>query len=171
MRVFSALATFWLVVASLPAQSIYGTLTGIVSDPSQAVVTAAKIKLVNAESRDNREAVTNSDGYYTFVSVPPGAYEVTVTAPGFETYKQTGIAIRGGDKINVNVTMKLGSTTNVVEVTGSIDLAVPVDSGENFNRLTTKELENFLLVPAVLERAVTHLLLKYSNELLIRIPG
>ena len=144
MKVFSALAMFWLVVASLPAQSIYGTLTGIVSDPSQAVVTAAKIKLVNAESRDNREAVTNSDGYYTFVSVPPGAYEITVTAPGFETYKQTGIAIRGGDKINVNVTMKLGSTTNVVEVTGSIDLAVPVDSGENFNRLTTKELENFV---------------------------
>ena len=41
--------------------------------------------------------------YYTFVSVPPGAYEFTVTAPGFETYKQTGIAILGGDKINVNV--------------------------------------------------------------------
>ena len=46
-------------------------------------------------------------------------------APGFETYKQTGIAIRGGDKINVNVAMRLGSTTNVVEVTGSIDLACP----------------------------------------------
>ena len=79
MRVFSALAMFCLVVTSLPAQSIYGTLTGIVSDPSQAVVAAAKIKLVNAESRDNREIVTNSDGYYTFVSVPPGAYEITVS--------------------------------------------------------------------------------------------
>jgi hypothetical protein len=79
-----------------------------------------------------------------FVSVPPGAYELTITAAGFETHKQTGIAIRGGDKLNVNVGMKLGSTTNVVEVTGSIDLAVPSDSGENFNRLTTKELENFV---------------------------
>jgi hypothetical protein len=144
MKVFFALAVISLAVTSLPAQSIYGTLTGIVSDPSQAVVAGARIKLVNDRSSDSREAVTNTDGYYTFVSVPPGAYEITVAAAGFETYKQTGIAIRGGDKINVNVAMRLGSTSNVVEVTGSIDLAVPVDSGENFNRLTTKELENFV---------------------------
>jgi hypothetical protein len=148
MRHFAAcllgIAVLTLLTVSLPAQSIYGTLTGIVSDPSQAVVAGATIKLVDESSGSQRDTVTNSDGYYTFVSVPPGAYEVTVTAPGFEMYKQTGIAIRGGDKINVNVGMKLGSTANVVEVTGSIDIAVPVDSGENSSRLTTKELENFV---------------------------
>src|SRR5262249_9546353 len=100
--------------------------------------------LRNELSGDQRETVTNADGYYTFVSVPPGGYELNITSSGFETYKQTGVAIRGGDKINVNVTLKLGSTANVVEVASSIDLAVPTDSGENFNRLTTKELENFV---------------------------
>ena len=139
-----ALAVLTLSAVSLPAQSIYGTLTGIVSDPSQAVVAGAAIKLVDEQSGSQRDTVTNSDGYYTFVSVPPGAYRIEVAAPGFEMYKQTGIAIRGGDKINVNVGMKLGSTANVVEVTGSIDIAVPVDSGENSSRLTTKELENFV---------------------------
>lgn len=136
---FALLGTF-----TVSAQSIYGTLTGIVSDPSQAVVANAAIKLRDMQSGSQRDAVTNSDGYYTFVSVPPGAYEITVSAPGFDLFKQTGISIRGGDKINVNVTMKLGSTANTVEVTGSIDTAVPVDSGENFNRLTTKELDNFI---------------------------
>jgi hypothetical protein len=82
------------------------------------------------------------------VSVPPGGYELTVTSPGFETHKQTGIAILGGDKINVNVGMLLGSTANVVEVTGSVETSVPVDSGENSNRLTTKELDNFVQLGA-----------------------
>jgi hypothetical protein len=138
------IASLSLLAANLAAQSIYGTLTGIVSDPSQAVVANAAIKLRDMQSGSQRDTLTNSDGYYTFVSVPPGAYEITVSAPGFETFKQTGIAILGGDKINVNVAMKVGSTANVVEVTGSVDIAVPVDSGENSSRLTTKELENFI---------------------------
>jgi hypothetical protein len=137
-----------MLSAELSAQSIYGTLTGIISDPSQAVVAGAALKLRDQQSGSQRETVTNADGYYTFVSVPPGAYELTVSAPGFETHKQTGIAILGGDKMNVNVAMKLGSTSNVVEVTGSIDVAVPVDSGENSSRLTTKELENFIQLGA-----------------------
>src|SRR5215472_248807 len=132
------------LAGELPAQSIYGTLTGIVSDPSQAVVAKAVLKLRDEQSGSLRETVTNNDGYYTFVSVPPGAYELTVTAPGFETHRQTSIAILGGDKVNVNVAMRLGSTSNVVEVTGTFDAAVPVDSGENSSRLTTKELDNFI---------------------------
>ena len=76
--------------------------------------------------------------------MPPGAYELNVSAPGFDSYKQTGVAILGGDKINVNVTMKVGSTTNIIEVTGSVEELTPVDSGENSSRLTIKELENFI---------------------------
>jgi hypothetical protein len=147
-RLLVRVALLSLLAACLPAQSIYGTLTGIVSDPSQAVVSGAVLKLRDQQSGSQRDTITNSDGYYTFVSVPPGAYELTVSAPGFETYRQTGIAIRGGDKINVNVSVRLGSTANVVEVTGSIDVAVPVDSGENSSRLTTKELDNFIQLGA-----------------------
>jgi len=119
-----------LVATNLPAQSIYGTLTGIVSDPSQAVIAGAKLKLRDEQSSSQRETVTNTDGYYTIVSVPPGTYELTVTASGFETHKQPGIVIGGGDKLNVNVGLKLGSTTNVVEVSSAVDLVTTVDSGE-----------------------------------------
>jgi hypothetical protein len=137
-----------LLAVNLPAQSIYGTLTGIVSDPQQAVVANAVLKLRDEQSGSLRETITNTDGYYTFVSVPPGAYELSVSAPGFENFKQTNIPIRGGDKINVNVSLRLGSTANTVEVTGSIDVAVPVDSGEVANRLTTRELDNFVQLGA-----------------------
>ena len=55
-----------MLSGNLAAQSIYGTLTGIVSDPSQAVVAGAALSLRDQQSGSLRETVTNSEGYYTF---------------------------------------------------------------------------------------------------------
>src|SRR3954468_2616703 len=76
----------------LYAQSIYGTLTGIVSDPSGAVVSDSKLQLRDEQSGSQRETVANAEGYFTFVSLPPGTYQLTVSANGFDTLKQTGIS-------------------------------------------------------------------------------
>ena len=130
------------------AQSIYGTLTGIVSDPSQAVVANAKMALRDQQSGSRRETKTNSEGYYTFISVPPGTYEVLVSTPGFEEFRETGIKIGGGDKVNVNITLKVGNTTETVVVSGDVDQVALVDSGEKSERLTTKELESFVQLGA-----------------------
>ncbi len=130
----------------LQAQSIYATLTGVVSDPSQAVVPQAGVKLRDQQSGSQRDTTTNNDGYYTFVSVPPGTYTLIVEGKGFEGYRETNIALGGGEKRNVNVTMKVGSTTNTVEITGAADVLVPVDSGEKSSTLTTKELQNYVSV-------------------------
>jgi hypothetical protein len=132
---------------SASGQSIYATLTGVVTDPSQAVVPNAKITLKNTASGDTRRSVTNSDGYFTFVSVPVGeGYELTVEAAGFQTSKVPGLAFTGAEKRNLNVTMKVGSTTETVEVTGAADLVTPVDSGEKSATLTTKQLQDFSVV-------------------------
>jgi hypothetical protein len=133
-----------MLSGSLTAQSIYGTLTGIVTDPSQAVVAGASLTLRDQQSGSQRETLTNADGYYTFSSVPPGTYQLTVAAKGFESYKQSDIALGGGDKLNYNVPLRVGSSTNTVEVSGTLDTVVTQDSGENSNRLTTKELDNFI---------------------------
>ncbi len=139
-----ALAAFAVAfAANLPAQSIYATLTGVVSDPSQAVVAGAAVKLRDQQSGSQRDTVTNSDGYYTFASVPVGTYELDVEAKGFETSKVSNIAMGGGEKRNVNVTLKVGATTETVDVTAEGDIA-PVDSGEKADVLTTKELQNFI---------------------------
>ena len=149
-RLSTAFASFvgllFLATPTAPAQSIYGTLTGLVSDPSKAVVANVGIRLRDESSGALRESATNSEGYFTFASVPPGKYEITISAPGFDTYKQTGIVVGGGDKLNVNITLKVGNTANTVVVTGDVDLVAPVDSGEKSDRLTTKELENFIQV-------------------------
>ncbi len=134
-----------MLAPELPAQSIYGTIEGIVSDPSGAVVPNAAIKLRDQKSGSQRDTISNNDGVYSFISVPPGAYELEVTTQGFEKYKETGVALGGGDQIKVNIGLKVGSSTNTVVVSAEND-QVPVDSGEKANRLTSKELENFVQV-------------------------
>ena len=151
-RFLVGIALVALLAVNLPAQSIYGTLTGIVSDPSGAVLPGANLVLKDENSGSQRDTVANSDGYYTFVSLPPGAYELNVAAKGFEGFRQTNITVRGGDKMNVNVTLKVGSTSSTVEVVAIADLA-PVDSGENSARLTSAELENFVQMGAKIGRA------------------
>jgi len=147
-RFLVGIALAALSVANMPAQSISGTITGIVTDPSNAVVANAPMKLRDMQSGSVRDTVTNHEGYYTFASVVPGEYEIIVSAPGFEGYDKKSIVLRGGDKLNVNIGLKVGNTSNTVVVTGDVDLVQPVDSGEKADRLTSKELDNFIQLGA-----------------------
>lgn len=148
IKLVAVLALLILPAMELPAQSLFATLTGVVSDPSQAVVPGATVKLVNDASGSSRETVTNEVGYFTFASVAVGnfTYTLTVEAPGFVPYKATALAIQGGEKRNVNVTLTVGTTTEAIEVTGVAESVVPVDSGEKSQTLTTRELENFVVL-------------------------
>ncbi len=132
---------------SLWGQGIFATLTGVVTDPSSSVVTGAKITLRDVGSGSTRETITNGDGYFTFASVPVGAYSLTVEAKGFKSHKDDEIQLGGGEQRNVNVGLVLGSSTETVEVTAAQDFAVAtVDSGEKSFTLEAKELENFTQV-------------------------
>lgn len=143
-------ATVFLFLSFEPlrAQSIYSTLTGVVSDPASAVVPGATVKLKNEQSGSLRETSTNTEGYFTFAGVAVGdfTYELSVEAKGFALYKATGLALSASEKRNINVELKVGSTSEVVEVTGTATSIVPVDSGEKSALLTTKELQNFSIV-------------------------
>lgn len=135
-----------LLAGMANAQSIYATLTGVISDPAQAVIPGAKITLRNTASGDIRNTMTNSDGYFTFSSVPVGSYDLTVEAAGFVLHKTEGLAFAGAEKRNVDITLKLGQTSEKIEVTSVADLPVPVDSGEKSATLNVKQLQDFSVV-------------------------
>ena len=148
LKLFVGACLFLLLTVNLPAQAIYATLTGVVSDQTGAVVPGATVKLTNEQSGSVRETVSNTDGYYTFASVAVGnfTYKLTVEAKGFVGWQATGLSILAGEKRNVNVSLQVGSTSQTVEVTGVATSVVPVDSGEISQTLTTKELQNFIQV-------------------------
>src|SRR5260370_26427272 len=91
---FVGLALLMLWAVSLPAQFIFATLTGSVQDPSGAVVPQAKVKLINEQSGDTRDTVTNSDGFFTFASIGVGnfTYKLVVEAAGCVTYGAPGLS-------------------------------------------------------------------------------
>ncbi len=135
-------------MTSLPsmAQSVFGTLLGTVSDPSQATVPNAKVALKNVASGSVRRTVTNQDGYFTFGSIPVGpSYELTIEANGFTSYKATDFTFSGAETKNLNVTLRVGTTSDTVDVVSAVD-AVPTVSGEKSSTLTRKEMENYALV-------------------------
>jgi carboxypeptidase family protein len=130
----------------LLAQGIFATLTGVVSDPSGAVIPNAKITLTDTVSGSARDTVTNGDGYYTFASIPVASYDLAVEAKGYRQYQASGISLGGGERRNVNVQLVVGSTAETVQVNAeNISLAV-TDSGEKSFSLETKELQNFTQV-------------------------
>ncbi len=146
--VFLSLVTCGLLAMQAHAQSLFGTLTGIVSDPSGAVIPDAQVTLRDEKSGSIRTSVTDSSGYYTFASVSVGdfTFELTVESKGFRIEKLPGITLTGGEQRNVNVSMQVGNTNETVTITGSADEIVPVDSGEKSVTLTEKELQNFVQV-------------------------
>ena len=143
-RIGSLAALALVLTANLSAQGIYATLTGVVSDPSQAVVAKAKVTLKDTQSGSQRDTVSNNEGYFTFASVPVGTYDLSIEAKGFSSSKLSGIALGGGEKRNVDITLKVGTTSETVEVAGTADQLAPVDSGEKSSTLTTKELQNYV---------------------------
>ncbi len=145
-KILAACIFLCLIATNLPAQSIYATLTGVISDQSEALITEATVKLRDEKSGSLRETKSNSQGYFTFASVPVGTYELSVEAQGFGIYKETGVALGGGERRNINVTLKVGSTTESVLVQGTPELLVPVDSGEKSTTLNVKQLQNFVQV-------------------------
>ncbi len=130
----------------LLAQGVFGTITGVISDATGAVVPNAKITLKDAVSGTDRSSVSNGDGYYTFASVPVGTYNLLVSGAGFRDYKAEGISLTGGSQINVNVALSVGTADQTVSVDAQNIALATTDSGERSFALSTKELENFTQV-------------------------
>jgi len=140
------LCLFALLGAIAWGQGIFATLTGVVSDPSGALVNGAKVTLTDAISGSARTTVTNDNGYFTFASVPVGKYNLSIEAQGFQTYKAEGIALGGAEKRNINVNLAVGATTQTVEVSAEAASLVTIDSPEKSFTLQAQQLQDLTQV-------------------------
>src|SRR6266542_1035543 len=102
-----------LAVSAAPcaAQVLYGSLTGTVTDTGGSVVPRAAVKLVNTGTSQQLTGTTNEAGSYSFSSVLPGAYDLTINAPGFRTLTRRDIGISVNVVRREDVTLEVGQVT------------------------------------------------------------
>src|SRR5579871_4197345 len=85
------LAVALLLPAALIAQSYFGTVSGILTDTTGAVVQGAKVTLIDEQKGYKFSGTSDSSGRYLFASIPPGLYTVSVEMQGFEKVERTHI--------------------------------------------------------------------------------
>jgi hypothetical protein len=138
---FSALIVMLFASTAL-AQLTTGSLSGTVNDSTKAVVPNAQVALQNDATGDQRSTVSNSAGHFTFAAVQPGSYTVTVTAGGFQVWKQTGVNLGSGDTREISgIALKPGASEITVEVTSNAAQILPTDSGVKAAVLTSQDIE------------------------------
>ncbi len=100
------------------AQMTTGTILGTVTDASGARVPGVKVTITNVGTGVRQTSETNSAGIYVVPTLIPGTYEVSVEKAGFHKSIETGITLQVDQKVPVNVTLQVGSTTKTVQVSG-----------------------------------------------------
>jgi len=102
--------------AGVVRADVTGSVLGTVRDSSQAIVSGAHITITNAQTNLTLETVSGADGTYRFLALAAGVYKLSVTAPGFKTYTTTAIDVKVNDQLQVDVTLSVGSATEVISI-------------------------------------------------------
>ncbi|MHB8524595.1 MAG: carboxypeptidase-like regulatory domain-containing protein [Candidatus Acidiferrales bacterium] len=99
--------------------STTGSVSGVVVDPSNAMVAGAKVTLTELSTNVTQSTVTDTTGRYEFAAVQPGQYKMTVSANGFKTNVITNIVVEVTKAYTYNVTLRVGTASQTVEVTST----------------------------------------------------
>ncbi len=115
------------------------TVTGIVTDPSGAVVPGAQIALTDPATGLSRTTVSDASGLYTIAGLNAGNYNLKVTAKGFSNYLQKGVVVNISRTFRVDVKLELGQTSETVTVNADA-LTVQEDSNEVSNLISEEQI-------------------------------
>jgi Carboxypeptidase regulatory-like domain len=95
---------------------VTGSIVGTVRDTSNAVIAGAQLTAVNTATNFTRTTISDTNGEYRLLALPPGPYEVTVTAKGFDRFIATRIDLRVNDDLRINATLQVGTVREAVTV-------------------------------------------------------
>ncbi|MBB5343451.1 TonB-dependent receptor [Tunturibacter empetritectus] len=125
------IAPFLLATVS-SAQIVGGTIGGIITDPSGAVVPDVQITIRNQETGGERHLISDAAGAYAAPSIPVGVYAISVVREGFAPQTRAGISLTVGQATRIDLTLHPGNITEQITVTdvpSSVNLSTQQISG------------------------------------------
>ena len=128
LRYFCFVLIGLTIVCGLSGRShakVAAGVSGIVTDSSGAVVSGATIQMKATETGIAETRQTNADGFFAFVNLQPGRYDLEASQTGFTTFRQTGILLDVDSSKVLNIKLKVGQVSEKVEVSGD---AVQLDT-------------------------------------------
>jgi len=155
MRTLSAILVVSTLSGIMWAQTAStGTVLGLVTDPTGAVVPGATVELEDAATKAVRSVTTNVAGRYVFVALPPGTYSIRTTARGFQQAEVSSVVVEVTKSITIDLQLSIGEARQTIEVTTTPGAELQtLDSTVG----STMGGDNLLLLPSIL-RNVTGLL-------------
>ena len=142
-----------------------GGISGVITDPSGAVVPNAKVVAINTNTSVEYETTTDSQGSYLLHDLPPGVYDLSVQVAGFVKTTMRGLIVRAQEAIEVNATLRLAAATQTVEVSAAVAQINTVSSSVSAtaNKQATTDLAQ--------QATVTPRLRQYFPETLLWQPS
>ena len=143
-------------------QTYRGTINGVVTDSSGAVVAGAHVQVTDETTHFVTPAVTNASGNYSAPFLMPGTYDVKVTATGFGDKIQTDVVLVSTDTKEVDFKLSPGATAASVDVTSNEEL-LQTETGTVSTVLTSNIIQNSPAIDGNLLMLATRVAGVYSN--------
>src|SRR5882757_1503988 len=124
-RAFSLLLSLVVAFSTcifVQGQSTYGSITGLITDPSGAAIGDARVTLTNLGTAEKRVQPTGSDGLYSFVNLIPGNYRIEIEKQGFKRITQEPVVVQVQQSSKIDVSLPIGQASETVEVTSETPL-------------------------------------------------
>ena len=132
------------LAAYAPCQETRAKLTGLITDPTGAVVANAPVEVVNTDNGAKVIVKSNGQGSYTAPFLQPGAYKISVQLAGFKAYVHTGLELQVEATVTENIVLQIGNVNESVVVTTAtpmIDTA-NADTGQSLTPEEVQDLPN-----------------------------
>ena len=131
--------------AILAAQNTSSSLSGTVQDSAGAAHPNAKVTLVGEANGFTRTTETNNEGIFSLPDLTPATFTLTITAPGFKTYRETGIILNADEQRSLGVLkLQIGQLSDSVTVTAEA-VTINIANGERAGTLSGEQLDQIAL--------------------------
>src|SRR5713226_1491047 len=107
---------------TVAAQSATATLSGTVEDTNGAVIPGAKVTATNVNTKSQRQATTNEQGYFVIPLLQPTTYVLRVEGQGFAPAEVNNVILNVGDQKGLQIQLKAGDINATVQVINNVPL-------------------------------------------------